>query len=270
MNRIFQKNIYKMIKTQQSLPLQSYLGIKLTGKHHLFDNKLFMVSDSGLTESTIIVNNFDQVSSIFEIIGLSNNKYKLIYKDKILCPALSFAFYNIQNNDTISIVESHMTLNVYSKHNCSIKQSSSSNIIKNIQQTQLLEQSIKEKDLHNRYISNSNYNNQRYQDSLNPHIANESARLTDIYRSRIESNTKSFRKLCTKYHALVESENSLDSKKTSSSFPSSSFTQLPTKVRFEKEKNNPKTTSSSETVLPRKPSYPSTDLLPTITSVNHI
>ena len=41
---------------------------------------------------------------------------------------------------------------------------------------------------------------QRFQDSINPETAFEAARITDIYRSRIESNPLSFRKFCKKYH----------------------------------------------------------------------
>lgn len=43
---------------------------------------------------------------------------------------------------------------------------------------------------------------QRFQDSINPETAFEAARITDIYRSRIESNPLSFRKFCKKYHNL--------------------------------------------------------------------
>ncbi|KAK8883284.1 hypothetical protein M9Y10_045935 [Tritrichomonas musculus] len=72
---------------------------------------------------------------------------------------------------------------------------------------------------------------QRFKDSINPKTAFEAARITDIYRSRIESNSSSFRKLCKKYNNLSSND------------------------RIRKNTSMP-------TILPAKAGEPSTDLLP--------
>lgn len=287
-----------MIKQQQSLPLKSFIRINLKGNSEMFDNSLFQNKNDVLSTSTIVVNNIDQVSTIFDIIGANSSQFKLIYNEKILCPALSFAFYNISNNDNIIVVESqkydnssyikqkklisnlefqsNQTSNVnyislpqsmQLNHNHSLIHSKSTSILENIIKSSDINQMKKESDFSNQWPNEkyrdvkSNYNLQQFHDSINPITSHESARLTDLYRSRIESNTKSFRKLCSKYHALVNSDSSIFSNNTTTFNKS----HLMEKSSSKNCKNN---SSSMETVLPEKPSFPSTDFLPTFSSIN--
>lgn len=76
---------------------------------------------------------------------------------------------------------------------------------------------------------------QRFKDSINPDTAFEAARITDIYRSKIESNSLSFRKLCKKYNNLSSND----------------------RIR-----KNP----SMPTILPNKANEPSTEFLPELCS----
>lgn len=272
-----------MIKQQQSLPVGSYLTVKLECSVR------FHSIDSEINGSTVLVEHYDRVSSIFDLIGLNNSQVKLFYKGEILCPALSFAFYKIQNNDTISIVDLQISNNLLKSNKNSEKTDPinfikmlSSNVNNNrsftlsksslelgiiVDNSSLIEKYSKQKECFNQIMDQkfkNIENNQGYQDSINRISANESARLVDIYRSRIESNIKSFRKLCTKYREIMDSDPSILSKSSTSLLDSFS-----SQSNF-KDKNLNSGPSKESTVLPRKPSYPSTDLLPTLSSFNHI
>ncbi|KAK8891904.1 hypothetical protein M9Y10_029126 [Tritrichomonas musculus] len=292
-----------MIRPQQSLPLQSVITVNMIRKQ-MHDNDSFLAPPSN--SSSLVVNLTDPLSSILEMIGVTNSQVKLIYNNQVLCPALSFAFYNINNNDTIVIAEApesikmsssklypieistqdhengnHLIANNPKKINLNRKlplcRFSSAHVLQGGQRSDINISLNKENERLNNFINEkrriegSTQNLQRFQDSLNPMTASESARLTDIYRSRIESNTKSFRKLCAKYYALTNSDSSFSlSKKMTSPKQSSPLvrkqrTEDLTEVVNKKFKN---ISPSMETVLPEKPSLPSTDFLPTFTSVN--
>lgn len=82
-----------MIKCQRSLPLQTLISIKLTKTSQ----------GSVIGTSTVHVNINDPISKIFDLIGNANRQSRLSFNGQVLCPNLSFAFYNIHNNDTIVI-----------------------------------------------------------------------------------------------------------------------------------------------------------------------
>ena len=245
-----------MIGQQHSLTLNSVLTIHIISDQQLIDDQ----SDT----TTIVVNATDPISSIFDFIELSNSNIRLLYNEKILCPALSFAFYKIKNNDTIFIKESEQRAGLPLRaqesldnflitklrksplnENTSLIHSSSLNIFNNDTKYSC-----------SGYISNNK--SQQLNDEMNCNskirdAKSEFDRLTDIYRFRIESNTKSFRKLCNKYRALVNSDSGTFSRKISSPLE-----ELPKPTN----KRLTGISSAMETVLPEKPSYPSTDFLP--------
>lgn len=182
--------------------LQSLISIKLicddeelskSCEHLLFNPSSF--------QSAILVNSTDSISSLIKSTGLSFKNINIIHDSKILCPALSFSFYKVKNNDTISIV----------------------NAQKNYER-----QSFKNKN-----IKIENY--KEIVDSKQKSDDEISDFKTDLYRFRIESNHKKFRKLCSSYYRMVDSE------------------LLSQSINL---------TSSYETVLPEKAENPSTDFLP--------
>lgn len=247
-----------MINRQQSLPMGTVININLTG------NDSYLVPDDSLSTTTIAVKITDPVSSIFDAIGSPNRQDKIVFNGQILCPALSFAFYNIHNNDTISLIAPQMPTSISAgnlssnvplkdfssnrpiliaaplplpiTHKRTLFHSNSSNFFRNV--------SVNHSENVQRYLNekcNSRRNGSYHEESR----AAETARLTDIYKTRVESNSKSFRKLCTKFNDLSEA------------YPSNkilSQTPPPSLVSLQELRQ--------ETVLPGKAELPSTDYLP--------
>ena len=243
-----------MINHQQSLPMGSTISINLTG------NNSCLVPDDSLSTMSIHVKITDPVSSILNIIGSLNRQEKIVFNGQILCPALSFAFYNIHNNDTITIISPQMpTSTSYNELSSNVRlkdfssnrpcivatplpipisrkrtliHSNSSNFFKSMSSSEDVKNILFEK-------CQSGRNSQLIRESR----AKEAARLTDVYKNRVESNSKSFRKLCTKFNDFDDS------------YPSSGMlSQTP----------QPSIFSYHETILPEKAELPSTDYLPEI------
>lgn len=228
-----------MINRQQSFPMGTVIDINLTG------NDSYLVPDDSLSTTTITVKITDPVSSIFDAIGSPNRQDKIVFNGQILCPALSFAFYNIHNNDTISLISPQMPTSISAGNlsgNVPLKDSSSNRPV-------LIAAPLPLPITHKRTLFHSNSSN--FFKSISPKNnreqsrAAETARLTDIYKTRIESNSKSFRKLCTKFNDLNET---LSTNKVLSQTPPPSLVSLQ-ELR-------------QETVLPQKAELPSTDYLP--------
>ena len=247
-----------MINRQQSLPMGSVININLTG------NNSCLVPDDSLATTSCHVNITDPISSIFDAIGSTNRQEKIVFNGQILCPALSFAFYNIHNNDTLSIILTQMptstSYNVLSSNiplkdhssNCSyivaaplpipisrkrtLFHSNSSNYFKNLSSNN--SEGVKN-------LLCEKCNSGRKMQFLNEKA--ETARIKDVYKNRIESNSKSFRKLCTKFNDF---DNSYPSNRIISQTPQ------PSLVSFNE--------LNQETILPEKAELPSTDYLPEI------
>ena len=209
----------------------------------------------GATESTIVVNLTDTVSSILSIIGESNAH--IIYDGQPLSPAFSLMFYGIGEGSEVTVISPdpkqidsntlyrnssysnipHPPCNRGSSlllsHRCNM---SSSRLLSN--ESKRVKRFFVEKCMGKVRDPDAVY--QRFQDAMNPITAMESARITDVYRSRIEANPNSFRRLCKKYRTLVDHE-----------------------------KNK---TFITPTVLPEKAEEPSTDLLPELIQqpINHM
>lgn len=103
-----------MINRQQSLPLEFVITLKINDSQRKGGNNSFLVPDVAPTPKTIVVKLTDPVSSIFDLIGTPNRQAKLVFNGQILCPTLSFAFYNIHNNDIIDIVTTPITASLSS------------------------------------------------------------------------------------------------------------------------------------------------------------
>lgn len=72
----------------------------------------FLSPDYPMSTLSIKVKISNQISSIFDIIGSSNWHTKIVFNGQILCPVLSFDFYNIHNNDTISLISSGLPISL--------------------------------------------------------------------------------------------------------------------------------------------------------------
>lgn len=103
-----------MINRQQSLPLEFVITLKINDNQRKCGNNSFLVPDAPPAPSKIVVKLTDPVSSIFDMIGCPNRQAKLVFNGQILCPTLSFAFYNIHNNDIIDIVDTPITASLSS------------------------------------------------------------------------------------------------------------------------------------------------------------
>lgn len=236
----------------QTSNLECNLNINLINDRGINDKRNLTRNSFISTSTSIIVKATDTISTIFSILGISPTQNILIHKNNTLCPAFSFSFYKIRNNDTINIIE---TQNNFKNHDINTNNSfypkepkNNFEIYKSKQNSSKINKtksinflSIDDKEGFSQEIKGHIEN--EHEGSRNTcyfGTTNESNRLTDIHRFRIESNTKSFRKLCTRYFNLTKSNSS---------------------NLFNKPTNN-SLTSNFETVLPEKPSLPSTDFLP--------
>lgn len=203
-----------MKSLQNDKQSHSILSIKLIGDKHLSGKDKLFEFDLISFPLVIDVNANDPISSIIDITGLPYKKIKVVHERRILCPALSFSFYRIQNNDTLLIVRE---TNNYIKSTLFQK---STNIF--------YEPSVV-------YCSpkNKGDENETSHNLTNSH----SDVFTDLYRFKIESNHKKFRKLCTRFYELMDSD----------AFNNS----IPINTNL-------------DTILPEKATNPSTDFLPTL------
>ncbi|OHS92971.1 hypothetical protein TRFO_12160 [Tritrichomonas foetus] len=178
---------------------------------------------SGSINTTVVVNLTDTVSSILSIVGKSDAR--VIFSGQVLSPALSLMFYGIGDGSQVILLTPENTYQP-PKPQGLYRNNSYTRLIND--ESKRVQKFFEEKCAGK--VRDPEAVLQRFQDATNPMTALESARITDVYRSRIEANTNSFRRLCKKYRSLVELERC------------------------------PK--MSTPTILPEKAEEPSTELLP--------
>ena len=188
----------------------------------------------------------------------TNGEYSMIFNGKELSPAFSLAFYGVSNGSVITIIKkSSLLLNnslvqtqgCRSTNNFRVNREldnvrrkayrGSCSLNSALQTNERVKRFFDEKCLGK--VKDPEIVLQRFQDAINPATATESARLTDIYRCRIETNSRSFRKLCSKY------------------------------TRFEEmaaSRTPPPGIPLPPTILPEKPELPSTSFLPDISVIS--
>lgn len=153
----------------------------------------------GATVESVTVRKTDAVGSVFDI--LSQPRSRIIFNGTVLCPALSFGFYGIADGDSLVVVPSREE--TLQRH-----QSNQNLLQTNSELARAREAQVKHYfDEHCAgRVRDPEVMLQRFQNAFNPTTSLEQARVTDIYRARIETNTRAFRKLCTKFHALESME----------------------------------------------------------------
>lgn len=168
----------------------------------------------------IVVNSFDSVCVLADRFGC--NCVRFVHQGCVLLPAFTFAYYNIQSGDEISVVGSPKKIASQAKVHYR-----------------------KETDLHNRLkeklesICGNNVRDpedliEKLKAAIDPATALESARLTDLFRFRVETNAVNYRKVCRNY------------------------------ATSERKSSRQVTDPNFITVIPEKTSAPSTDFLPEI------
>lgn len=240
-----------MIKHQCSLPLESIIRINLVGT--VPKNCKFASSENNSISSTFSVKLTDTISKIFELIGAPNRQARIIFNGQVLCPNLTFAFYNIHNNDKIVIVSSSTSVSAPTSVSVSASPSFVPRVpnIPNIplkdhkSQNQVMVAvprpiPISHKrnlfystcsNLYKKYASNNNEEDKSADKSTIQPAADESARIADIRMTQIESNPKSYRNYCSKYNSFA---NDSSSKSSQALYESPEIEQLQ-ELREEKE-----------------------------------
>lgn len=101
-----------MINKQQSLPPESVIHVNISKISASSMNSSFLSKNNKYEKpksETIVVKNTDRISTMYDSLNLKNYNAKFIFNRQILCPNLSFAFYNIHNKDTIVVILSPIT-----------------------------------------------------------------------------------------------------------------------------------------------------------------
>ena len=139
------------------------------------------------TEKTISTN--DEISTLMEF--ANNGDSRFVYNGMILNPALSFAFYGITENDTIYVVtpENHHKL-------VSVGTQAVPDMTAQLR-------SHFDKHWGHR-LSDPDTAFQKFKDAYDPITARENARLIDLHRTKIESSTIGYRRLCSKFRNAQE------------------------------------------------------------------
>lgn len=183
------------------------------------------VSVRTLCENVVTVKLSDSVSTVFRLLNIP--PARILYNGNVLCPAMTFAYYGIENGASLVVIQAPPPQMRRSNSHNRFNQELTAAQQKTLQVRRFFEERCVGR------VNDPDSILQRFHDAVNPMTSGEHARLTDLYKNRIETNTKAFRKLCAKFHSLVQFE----------SVRPSSATPVPT-------------------VLPGKAVLPSTEFLP--------
>lgn len=175
------------------------------------------------------LNLMDTLFSIEEMFGIRQMRF--ISNGRVLIPASTLKFNGVKDGDTIlALGPRNNELNLLSGG----KNKTNKNKLFSIEK-------LKErfdKNWANKFVDpDAIYEQLRGQ--TDPKTAAESARLSDLFRMRVESNSSAYRKVCTKY-----TDDNISNFSIGSNFSS------------------PKKSIKCETVIPEKPLAPSTTSLP--------
>ena len=153
----------------------------------------------------------DSLLTIESIFGMTGMRF--ILNGRLLCPALSLKFNGVKDGDSIIAIPS--SVNLANNPNRSFS---------NNRNGKFRVQKLKERfdrNWANKFIDPDSVFEQ-LRDAADPDTARESARLSDLFRIKIENNAASYRKVCNKFifdhNAICECE-----KKSVTVIPEKSF-----------------------------------------------
>ena len=152
-----------------------------------------------LCDRVLTVKLSDAVSIVFTMLNIPPTR--VVYNGNVLCPAMTFAFYNIESGASLFVSPAPPRPMRRSNSQNRFSQAMSAAEQKTLQARKFFEEKCAGR------VNDPEAVLQRFHDAVNPMTSGEHARLTDLYKNRIETNTKAFRKLCTKFHSLVRFEN---------------------------------------------------------------
>lgn len=148
----------------------------------------------GLVDTTISVSPYDSIENALTTLGVSN--CHVVFKNTVLTNALSFAFYKINQNDTIYVVSKKDK-----RQNASIINSKLST-----------PKSLSPETVQKMHVVFDAKYGKRLKDPENvfnclkgffdPTSSREAARVNDLFRQRIENNPSSFRKIYSRLSDL--------------------------------------------------------------------
>lgn len=173
----------QIIEMRGSMPVGSMIRITLVGA----------------TVESVTVGRTDAVGSVFDI--LQQPTSRIIFNGTVLCPALSFGFYGIGDGDSLVVVPSREeALQRHQSKQDLLRTNSELARTREVQVKRYFDEHCAGR------VHDPEVMLERFQNALNPTTSLEQARVTDMYRARIETNIRAFRKLCTKFHALESME----------------------------------------------------------------
>lgn len=105
-----------MMYSQQSLPPETFIYIHVNKVAEQRPNDSFIANFDKFQPKleTISVKSTDKISTIYKALNIPISNAKFFFNKKILCPNLSFAFYKINNKDTITVVFPNSNHNILS------------------------------------------------------------------------------------------------------------------------------------------------------------
>ena len=189
----------------------------------------------GVVETKIFLHSFDAPMDLPHVLGLQQIglDYLFLHRGKPLTPALSYASQGVNDNDDVYIVQRRKKQNVS----------------KPIKRDIIFKTINNEDEFRKKFFEH--YGN-RFRDTdtvfeqmlyvTHPKTTNEFARITDLFKMRVESNPVAFRRICKNVETSQRDEEEANRIK-----------------HIEKLKQCP-------TVLPQKALSPSTDLFPLLTN----
>lgn len=134
----------------------------------------------------ITVNLNDPIYKIELLFGMKNMRF--IINDRILLPSLSFKFFKIKNGDKlIAIPQRNQNLNLKKIQYDSFKKSELNRLKEKFDSK--FSQNYLDPDFVFQKLINAN----------DPNTKNESAMLSDLFKTKMENNPFMFRKICVNY-----------------------------------------------------------------------
>lgn len=173
------------------------------------------------------LNPLDTLFSIEDFFGVRQMRF--ISNGRVLIPASTLKFNGVKDGDTI--------LAIGPRNDDNISRNRSMMNKRKLFSIEKLKERF-DKNWANKFVDPDAIYEQ-LRDSTDPKTAAESARLSDLFRMRVESNSSAYRKVCTK-------------------FSNDSISNL----SFDSNFSSPNKSKKMPTVIPEKPLSPSTSSLP--------
>ncbi|EAY05662.1 hypothetical protein TVAG_216380 [Trichomonas vaginalis G3] len=146
---------------------------------------------SGRAKLTTKISPFDAIESLDDL--TENKGYRFVYNGAILLPTLSFSFYKIKENDIIYAVSPKVPETPIVAQERKIPD-----------MTKQLREYFDRNWAHR--VADPEEAFKRFQDTADPRVKYENARINDIIRDKQESSAAGFRKVCSRFEASINQD----------------------------------------------------------------